>query len=107
MPGPNDQDFAERSEFEPDEFDPDSLGPDVPSAPAAPDMAANQGNADPAVARAFWTLAVVFNVAIMALSVGAMFVIFRGNYSLGGQLVAVGTILAAYGFYRYRNRPTS
>lgn len=52
--------------------------------------------------RKFWSLVLVFNVALGALSVGAMFVGFEGDWELGGSLLAAGAILALYGFYKYR-----
>lgn len=59
-------------------------------------------DADPELRRQFWVLVVVFNFALGALSIGAMFVVFRGNWTLGGRLVVAGAVLAAYGFYKYR-----
>lgn len=55
------------------------------------------------VARLFWTLVGVFNVALIALALGVMLIGFRGRWALGGQLVLAGTILFVYGYYRYRN----
>ena len=52
--------------------------------------------------RKFWSLVLVFNVALGALSIGAMFVGFEGDYQVGGSLLAGGAILAVYGFYKYR-----
>lgn len=52
--------------------------------------------------RKFWSLVLVFNVALGALSVGAMFVGFEGDWQLGGSLLAAGAILSLYGFYKYR-----
>jgi len=74
------------------------LGPEIPE---APDLSGR--DVDPVVEGAFWTLVVVFNVGLAVASLGVMFVIFRGNLQLGGQLTAAGCIVLAYGFYRYRN----
>ena len=52
--------------------------------------------------RKFWSLVLVFNVALGALSVGAMLVGFEGDWEVGGSLVAAGAVLAVYGFYKYR-----
>jgi hypothetical protein len=93
---------------EPEEFDPDSLGPETPTAedliPATP---SDDVDVDPAVERLFWWLVLVFNAALLALSLGVMFVLFQGQYAFGGQLTLVGVVLFAYGYYRYRNRPKS
>ena len=86
----------EPTDLEPEEFDPDSLGPDPP------DIAANAENADPETARLFWALVMVFNLALLGLSVGAMFIIFLGDWTVGGQLMLGGGILFTYGYYRYR-----
>ena len=86
--------LSEKSPFEPEEFDPSSLGPDVPEPPR--DGANNE------VTALFWKLVVVFNVALLGLSLGPMFAYFRGNVELGLQLTAGGAILFAYGYFRYR-----
>lgn len=59
-------------------------------------------NADPWLQRQFWLLVVVFNVALLAVSLGAMFVGFQGRWSLGGRLFLAGVVLFAYGAYRFR-----
>jgi hypothetical protein len=62
----------------------------------------DESDADPRLQRQFWLLVLVFNVALMALSVGAMLAVFRGQWDTGGSLVGAGTVLTAYGFYKYR-----
>ena len=86
--------LSEKSPFEPDEFDPSSLGPDIPEPP--------EGGASNEVTALFWKLVVVFNIALLALSLGPMFAYFRGNVDLGLQLTAAGAILFAYGYFRYQ-----
>lgn len=71
-----------------------------PSIPTPPDPFEN--DVDPGLARRFWALVLVFNAALIALSLGAMFVLFEKNYSLGGQLLLAGAIAFAFGLYRYR-----
>ena len=88
--------LSEKSPQEPDEFDPTSLGPDVPEAPDPPEASANSD-----VTALFWKLVVVFNVAILALSVGPMLAYFEGQVDLGLRLFAVGAILFGYGVFRY------
>lgn len=62
----------------------------------------DESDADAELQRQFWVLVFVFNVAFAALSIGTMFIGFRGQWAFGGRVVAVGSLLAAYGFYRYR-----
>jgi hypothetical protein len=62
----------------------------------------DESDADPQLQRQFWLLVVVFNVALMAGSVGAMLAVFRSQWDTGGSLVAASVILTAYGYYKYR-----
>jgi len=89
--------LSEKSPYEPDEFDPSSLGPDVPEAPEPPDGAANTE-----VTALFWKLVVVFNVALLGLSVGPMLYYFEGRVDLGIRVTLAGAIAFAYGYFRYR-----
>jgi hypothetical protein len=88
--------LSEKSPYEPEEFDPSSLGPDVPEAPSPPD-----GAADTEVAALFWKLVVVFNIALLALSVGPMLAYFEGQVEFGLRVFLVGVIAFAYGTFRY------
>ena len=85
--------LAEKSPYEPEEFDPSSLGPDVPEPP--------DGGANSEVTSLFWQLVVVFNIALLALSVGPMLAYFEGRVELGIQLFLVGLIAFGYGTVRY------
>ena len=91
--------FEERynAEPEPDEFDPQELGPDIPE---APDMTEVEASSE--VQYRFWTLVMVFNIALLVTSLGVMFVAFQGALELGGQLTLAGLLLFAFGYYRYR-----
>jgi hypothetical protein len=84
---------------EPEEFDPMSLGPEIPT---PPDPTETDADIDPGTHRLFWGLVVLFNVALLALSLGVMFAAFEGRLELGAQLVLVGIVLSAYGYFRYR-----
>jgi hypothetical protein len=88
--------ISEKSPHEPEEFDPSSLGPDVPEAPNPPD-----GTGDNEVAALFWKLVVVFNVALLALSLGPMLAYFEGRVEFGLQVFLAGVILFGYGTFRY------
>lgn len=81
-------------EPEPEEVD---LGPGTPTPPAPP-----SADIDADTARRFWALVAIFNLAILGLSLGAMFVLFERNYTLGGQLLLGGGAVFLFGLYRYR-----
>lgn len=79
--------FDEESEAEAE------VQPSVPSA----------GSAPAELQRAFWTLVVVFNAALLAGSLGLMFLAFRGDLSRGGSLLFLGVGLGLYGWRRYQS----
>lgn len=85
----------DEASHEPDAFDPHSIGPDVPSVSSVED------DLDTGVARLFWFLVVVFNVAILALALGPMLVYFRGQWDLGLRIFFAGVVVFAYGVFRY------
>jgi hypothetical protein len=61
------------------------------------------GSDAPAELRAaFWILVVVFNLAILAMSVGAMLLGFRGQWTTGGTLLVAGLLAFAFGVVRVR-----
>lgn len=62
----------------------------------------DESDAGPRLQRRFWLLVLLFNVALMALSVGAMLAVFRGQWETGGSLVAAGVVLTGYGYHKYR-----
>ena len=73
-------------------------------------MAGNQREVDvpdgsdaPVVLRsAFWSIVVVFNLAILAMGVGAMLLGFRGQWATGGTLLVAGALAFAFGVVRVR-----
>lgn len=102
----------ERSPHEPEEPD---LGPDPPEvgSDSGPDVdvpdasPAHEGfwgpeNAPKELLKAFWALVVLFNVALLAISLGLMVLWFQGRLYLGGGLLAVGAAALARGLYGYR-----
>lgn len=91
--------FGESGPDEPEEFDPDSVGPGVPEAPdVEPDLEESFDfeNVDDDLMTAFWGAAFFLNVAIAALSIGAMLVYFRGDWTNGGGALVVGAIAAIF-----------
>ena len=53
--------------------------------------------------RLFWGLVVLFNVAIVAVSLGVMLIAFGVDETLGLQVLLGGLVLSVYGVYRYRD----
>ena len=80
---------------EPDEFEPDSLGPDPPDSTRSirESLGATENVSDD-LFRAFWASVLLLNVALAALSIGAMLVYFRGDYGTGGPVLLIGTVAA-------------
>ncbi|MFB6073502.1 MAG: hypothetical protein ABEJ89_00660 [Haloarculaceae archaeon] len=97
-PSPPRQDLLEPAEsdrpHEPEEFDPTDLGPEIPGPP-------EPGEADRDIVRLFWKLVFVFNVALLALSLGVMMVAFDTRPALGVRVFLVGLVVLAYGLVRY------
>lgn len=67
-------------------------GPSVPSESDAPTELKWQ----------FWRLVVIFNLALLASSLGAMLIGFRGQLLTGGVSLLGGLVLFGVGWYRYR-----
>lgn len=93
------------AEAEPTEDDPEDAFPDperelvsVPEAPSVP----SESDVPSELRRAFWELVVVFNVALLALSVGAMLVAFERLWTVGGALVLLGAASFLRGYRRYQ-----
>lgn len=60
------------------------------------------GDAPEHVRRAFWSIVLVLNGAILLLAVGLLFAIFRAEYWRAGLLVGGGVVLLAAAWIRYR-----
>ena len=100
----------ERADEEPEEPDPEadlgfdvvnsegSLGPDVPTPPKAPPAS----EASEELQSMFWSVVVLLNLAILAASLGVMYVVFRGRLQFGGGLVLVGVLGGAHAYRIYR-----
>ncbi|USZ68866.1 hypothetical protein NGM10_03800 [Halorussus salilacus] len=83
------------------------LRPDDPAEGLRPDPprvgGLSEQDADPDLKRQFWTLVLLFNVALFAASLGLMLVGFEGRWRVGGALFAVGVVAFARGWFRYRS----
>lgn len=80
----------------------ENLGPDVPEVdiPTVPDPSGNDVPSD--LAQDFWKLVATFNVALFALALGPMLIVFRGELVNGGAVFLLGAGFFAYGYQRYR-----
>ena len=85
--------------YEPDE---PALGPEPPDpTPQADGMFGPSGTSHELLV-GFWSLVVLFNVALFGIAVGLMLVAFRGDVAFGGALLALGVLAAVHGAIRYR-----
>lgn len=75
---------------------------DVPEGDPAIDVP--DGSDAPAGLRAsFWAVVLLFNIALLLISVGPMFALILGRWRIGGVLFAVGTIAFGFGVRRVRD----
>jgi hypothetical protein len=88
----------ERSAHEPEEPD---VGPTVPNTEPPDHGLTGPDGMSKSVLRAFWTLVVIAHIGVFGVTVGPMFVYFRGNWRLGGALVLLGVFALAHGLYYY------
>jgi hypothetical protein len=95
------------------------VAPEIPRAPDLtddePGLAAELGfggsetadsagaSVDSELAKQFWSLVLLFNVALFAASLGLMLVGFERRWTVGGGLLAVGIVAFVRGWYRYRS----
>ncbi|MFO7925481.1 MAG: DUF7322 domain-containing protein [Halobacteriota archaeon] len=86
---------------EPDEFDPENIGPEIPDTEPTLDesLKATEGVSEE-LFRAFWAAVLLLNVALAALSIGAMLIYFRSDYRTGGPVLLIG-IVAGIATFRY------
>ncbi|WP_435179638.1 DUF7322 domain-containing protein [Halorussus sp. AFM4] len=75
----------------------EGLAPDPPS---VPEFSAD--DADTELRRQFWSLVLLFNVALFGMSLGLMLVGFEGEWKIGGGLFVVGAFAFARGWHGYR-----
>lgn len=67
-----------------------------------PEVTTDETEAPNELLEAFWVLVVVINVALFTLSLGLMFLLFRGDTTTGGWLLAAGLVLSGLAVRRYR-----
>jgi hypothetical protein len=75
----------------------EGLGPDVPQVPQLSDE-----DAPSELKKRFWSLVLVFNVALFGMSLGAMLIGFEGRWRVGGAIFAVGAFAFVRGWLGYR-----
>jgi hypothetical protein len=76
----------------------------VDSAEDDPAIDVPDGSDAPAGLRAsFWAVVLLFNIALLLISVGPMFALILGRWRIGGVLFAVGTIAFGFGVRRVRD----
>jgi hypothetical protein len=96
----DDQSDGPAAEYEPDDPDPEAeYIPDVPSV-SIPDT--SDADVPSELARAFWRVLASVNVGLLAVSLGCMFIYFRGRWRLGGSAVVLGVGTLLYGYLTYR-----
>ncbi|WP_276281017.1 DUF7322 domain-containing protein [Halorussus caseinilyticus] len=101
----SDDSVAELLPEDPPEAETDLLPDDpseglAPEPPRVPDTAKN--DASPELKRQFWSLVLIFNVALFGVSFGLMLVGFERRWQVGGAMVAVGAFAFLRGWRRYR-----
>lgn len=102
---PDDESRQAEQQFD---TEPDRPAVEVPEAPKPPNMEQSEadlddfGDVDPQLQRLFWKLVFAIKFALLALTLGALFVIFGESTVVGGQLLAFGLVLSVYAVYRYR-----
>lgn len=108
MRDPLDGDTNDFLDPEVDEPDGEQSGPSTPevhdptSSVEIPDTTASYNKADPVLKAQFWKLVLVYKVGILATSLGAVVVYFRGS-TLAAQAAALGVVTLAYALYETRN----
>jgi len=66
------------------------------------DLESSLADADEELKSAFVACVVLLNLAVFGVSLGLMLVGFRGNWRIGGALVAVGLVAGLRAYRRYR-----
>ncbi|QCW04019.1 hypothetical protein [Natrinema pallidum] len=81
---------------------PDNDLPDLSDGIDPPTVSIDETDVPGDLLEAFWSLVLVINAAVLAVSLGALLVVFEGDLSRGGILVAAGAVLFGFAGRRYR-----
>ncbi|MFD1564080.1 hypothetical protein ACFR99_11010 [Haloarchaeobius amylolyticus] len=107
----------EPEEWDPEEelYDPDSDGLTIPQVATeddpdeaisgidVPSVSTDETDVSGDLLQAFWALVLVINAALFVVSLGALLLVFEGDVTRGGILVAAGTVLFGLAGRRYRS----
>ncbi len=66
-----------------------------------PEPEPGEDDLDSAVAALFWRLVLLFNVALLGVTVGPMVLYFEGNIRAGAALLVIGLLAGGVGLARY------
>ena len=82
----------------------DNLGTEdlVPEPPSVPDTSKKEDEADTELKKQFWSLVLIFNVALFGMSLGLMVVGFRGRWQVGGAIFLAGAFAFLRGWHQYQ-----
>lgn len=85
--------------------DPESELPNVPSPPSVdiPTPGQSEGDVPGELLAGFWSTVLVFNVALLATSLGLLLLGFGEQRRLGAGALAVGLLAAVHGYWKYRS----
>lgn len=103
---PGEDVLNERSEYEPDEPDPGAEAENVEfDVTSGEDLVASlpdESDVSPELVKLFWSIVLIVNGAVLAVSLGPMLIYFRGMWTWGGGLVILGVIGFLSAYLRYR-----
>lgn len=95
-----------KADLEIDSIDIPEVSNDVTEADAGaspePGPAPDPSDAPPELVKTFWALVLVINAALLAVSLGILFLVFEGAVRRGGALLAGGLVLFGFAVRRYR-----
>ena len=84
--------------------DPETELPSVPEGPEVeiPEVTVSEAEVPESLLKDFWTTVLVINVAVLAVSVGAMMVVFDVYRLFGAAVFALGLFSGLRGYRKYR-----
>ena len=84
--------------------DPETELPSIPEEPAVeiPEVTVPESEVPEPLLKDFWTTVLVINVAVLAVSVGAMMVVFDVYRPFGAAVFALGLFSGLRGYRKYR-----